>query len=97
MEASAFIFAVKKIGVYDHNTSSVRRLSCRRYYRSVTVSRHTSTTFRRLAVLEERVSDTDLEIVPGLSNLVKDQEWARYRSLRVSELLHNMLSLCINA
>ena len=93
LEASPFIFAIKNSGTHDHTLSCGRRIWCRRDHRSLTVSRYSSSTYKRLTLLGERLSGPELDEVPGLLSLVKEQDWARYNSLRVCELLQNLTGL----
>ena len=93
LEASTFTFAVKGVGTQDQNMGGGRRLWCSRDHRRVAVSRHSSTSYRRLTLLEERLPGPELNEVPGLLSLVKEQNWAEYNSVRVGDLLHNMVSL----
>ena len=93
LENSLFIFAVRNSGVHDHTIQSGRSLWCRRNHRSVTTTRYAGNTFRRVSLLEQRVTVPDLEEVPGLLGLVAAQRWTEYNSMRIGDLLHLLMSL----
>ena len=93
MEPSAFVWGVKGVGGLDTTQPVRTRYFCRKAEKRLSTRKYGAPIWRRRSVMEERLSIPDLDKIEGLLGLVDDYEWQAHGSLRVSDMLHHLLSL----